>query len=191
MLGFRGASRYYSDRYREGFALECRALKRVREEMGFTNVVVMVPFCRTPEEAEKVLKVLAQNGLKRGQNGLQVYVMAEVPTNIILAEKFAEHFDGFSIGSNDLTQLTLGVDRDSSELAYLFDEQNEGVKQSISRLIESAHKKKRKVGLCGQAPSDHPNFAAFLVKAGIDSISVNPDSVLPVIEQVAKTEQRG
>jgi pyruvate,water dikinase len=191
MLGFRGASRYYSDRYREGFALECRALKRVREEMGFTNVVVMVPFCRTPEEAEKVLKVLAQNGLKRGQNGLQVYVMAEVPTNIILAEKFAEHFDGFSIGSNDLTQLTLGVDRDSSELAYLFDEQNEGVKQSISRLIESAHKKKRKVGLCGQAPSDHPNFAAFLVKAGIDSISVNPDSVLPVIEQVAKTERRG
>ena len=191
MIGFRGASRYYSDRYREGFALECRALKRVREEMGFTNVVVMIPFCRTPEEAEKVLDVLSENGLKRGENDLEVYVMAEVPTNIILAEKFAEHFDGFSIGSNDLTQLTLGVGRDSSELAYLFDERNEAVKESIARLIEGAHKKKRKVGLCGQAPSDHPDFAAFLVKAGIDSISVNPDSVLPVIHKVAETEKKG
>jgi pyruvate,water dikinase len=191
MLGFRGASRYYSDRYREGFALECRALKRVREEMGFTNVVVMIPFCRTPEEAEKVLKVLEGNGLRRGENGLEVYVMAEVPTNIILAEQFAEHFDGFSIGSNDLTQLTLGVDRDSSELAYLFDEENEAVKESISNLIKAAHKKNRKVGLCGQAPSDHPDFAAFLVKAGIDTISVNPDSVLPVIEMVAETEKKG
>jgi len=189
MLGFRGASRYYSDRYREGFALECRALKRVREEMGFVNVVVMIPFCRTPEEAEKVLKVLEQNGLKRGENGLEVYVMAEVPTNIILAEQFAEHFDGFSIGSNDLTQLTLGVDRDSSELAYLFDEQNVAVKESIASLIMVAHKKDRKVGLCGQAPSDHPEFAAFLVNAGIDTISVNPDSVLPVIEKVAETER--
>jgi pyruvate,water dikinase len=191
MLGFRGASRYYSDRYREGFALECRALKRVREEMGFANVVVMIPFCRTPEEAEKVLKVLEQNGLKRGENGLEVYVMAEIPTNIILAEQFAEHFDGFSIGSNDLTQLTLGVDRDSSELAYLFDEQNEAVKESIANLIKAAHKKKRKVGLCGQAPSDHPEFASFLVKAGIDTISVNPDSVLAVIEKVAETEKKG
>ncbi len=191
MLGFRGASRYYSDRYREGFALECRALKRVREEMGFENVVVMVPFCRTPEEAEKVLSVLSQNGLRRGENGLQIYVMAEIPTNIILAEKFAEHFDGFSIGSNDLTQLTMGVDRDSSLLSYLFDERNEAVKESISRLIESAHRKDRKVGLCGQAPSDHPDFAAFLVRAGIDSISVNPDSVLPVIEKVAEAEKKG
>jgi pyruvate,water dikinase len=190
MLGFRGASRYYSDRYREGFALECRALKRVREEMGFDNVVVMIPFCRTPEEAEKVLKVLEQNGLKRGENGLEVYVMAEIPTNIILAGDFAEHFDGFSIGSNDLTQLTLGVDRDSSELAYLFDEQNKAVKESIANLIAAAHKKNRKVGLCGQAPSDHPEFAAFLVKAGIDTISVNPDSVIPVIEKVAETESK-
>jgi pyruvate,water dikinase len=190
MLGFRGASRYYSDRYREGFALECRALKRVREEMGFANVVVMIPFCRTPEEAARVLEVLNQNGLKRGENGLQVYVMAEVPTNIILAEEFAEHFDGFSIGSNDLTQLTLGVDRDSSQLAYLFDERNEAVKRSISSLIKAAHRKKRKVGLCGQAPSDHPEFAAFLVEAGIDTISVNPDSVLRVIEKVAETEKR-
>jgi pyruvate,water dikinase len=190
MLGFRGASRYYSDRYREGFALECRALKRVREEMGFTNVIVMIPFCRTPEEARKVLEVLGENGLKRGENGLEVYVMAEIPTNIILAGQFAEHFDGFSIGSNDLTQLTLGVDRDSSELAYLFDERNQAVKDSISHLIESAHKKKRKVGLCGQAPSDHPEFAAFLVKAGIDTISVNPDSVLPVIEKVAAAEKK-
>ncbi len=190
MLGFRGASRYYSDRYREGFALECRALKRVREKIGFANVIIMIPFCRTPEEAERVIRVLEENGLKRGENGLEVYVMAEVPTNIILAEKFAEHFDGFSIGSNDLTQLTLGVDRDSSELAYLFDEKNEAVKESISRLIESARKKNRKVGLCGQAPSDHPEFAAFLVEAGIDSISVNPDSVLPVIDQVAETEKK-
>jgi pyruvate,water dikinase len=191
MLGFRGASRYYNDRYREGFALECKALKRVREEMGFTNVIVMIPFCRTPEEAEKVLKVLEENGLKRGKNGLEVYVMAEIPTNIILADAFAKHFDGFSIGSNDLTQLTLGVDRDSSELAYLFDERNQAVKDSISRLIKAAHKRKRKVGLCGQAPSDHPEFAAFLVKAGIDTISVNPDSVLPVIEKVAAAEKKG
>ena len=190
MLGFRGASRYYSESYREGFGLECRALKRVRDEMGLTNVVVMIPFCRSIQEAENVLETMAKNGLKRGENGLEVYVMAEVPSNIILAEKFADHFDGFSIGSNDLTQLTLGVDRDSSELAYLFDEDDEAVKESISMLIERAHKKKRKVGLCGQAPSDNPEFAAFLVEAGIDSISVNPDSVLPVIEQVAKTEKR-
>ncbi len=190
MLGFRGASRYYSESYRQGFGLECRALKRVRDEMGLTNVVVMIPFCRSIQEAENVLETMSKNGLKRGENGLEVYVMAEVPSNIILAEKFADHFDGFSIGSNDLTQLTLGVDRDSSELAYLFDEDDEAVKESISMLIERAHKQKRKVGLCGQAPSDNPEFAAFLVEAGIDSISVNPDSVLPVIEQVAKTEKK-
>ncbi len=189
MLGFRGASRYYSDRYREGFALECRAIKKVREEMGLSNVIAMIPFCRTPEEAGKVLKVMAENGLKRGENGLEVYVMAEVPSNIVLAEEFASHFDGFSIGSNDLTQLLLGVGRDSAELSYLFDEQHEVVKRAIADLIASAHKKNRKVGLCGQAPSDYPEFAAFLVKAGIDSISVNPDSVLPVIHQVAKTER--
>ena len=190
MLGFRGASRYYSEHYRDGFALECRAIKLVRETMGLSNVVVMVPFCRTPEEAQQVLEVMSRNGLERGKNGLEVYVMAEVPTNIILAKEFSEFFDGFSIGSNDLTQLTLGVDRDSENLAYLFDEQNKAVKRSIANLIESAHNANRKVGLCGQAPSDHPEFAGFLVEAGIDSISVNPDSVLPVLKKIAETEQR-
>jgi pyruvate, water dikinase len=190
MLGFRGASRYYSEHYRDGFALECRAIKLVRETMGLSNVVVMVPFCRTPEEAQRVLEVMSQNGLERGKNGLEVYVMAEVPTNIILAKEFAEFFDGFSIGSNDLTQLTLGVDRDSENLAYLFDEQNEAVKRSIASLIKTAHKADRKVGLCGQAPSDHPEFAGFLVESGIDSISVNPDSVLPVLNKVAESETR-
>ncbi len=189
MLGLRGASRYYSDRYREGFVLECRALRRVRDVMGLDNVIVMIPFCRTPEEAEKVSEVLAKNGLERGKNGLQLYVMAELPSNIILAEDFCEHFDGFSIGSNDLTQLVLGVDRDSSELAFLFAEQHKAIKNAIADLITSAHKKKRKVGLCGQAPSDDPEFAAFLVAAGIDSISVNPDSVLPLIQVVAAAEQ--
>ncbi len=189
MLGFRGASRYYSARYKEGFALECRAIKKVREEMGLTNVVVMIPFCRTPEEGKKVLEVMGENGLRRGEKGLEVYVMAEIPSNVVLAEEFAEYFDGFSIGSNDLTQLTLGVDRDSAELAYLFDERHEAVKKTIRSLIEAAHRKKRKVGLCGQAPSDYPEFARFLVEAGIDSISVNPDSVLPVIRVVAETEK--
>ena len=190
MLGFRGASRYYNDRYKEGFALECKAVRRAREEMGLTNLIVMIPFCRNPEEGKKVLEVMAENGLRRGDKGLEIYVMAELPSNIILAEQFADIFDGFSIGSNDLTQLVLGVDRDSSELAYLFDEQNEAVKIEIAALISGAHKKKRKVGLCGQAPSDHPEFAAFLVESGIDSISVNPDSVMLVLEQVAKTEAK-
>jgi len=190
MLGFRGASRYYSDRYREGFALECRAIRRVRDVMGLDNVVVMIPFCRTPEEGNNILEVLASNRLERKKDGLQVYVMAEIPSNIILAEDFCEYFDGFSIGSNDLTQLVLGVDRDSTELSYLFDEQHKAVKNSIATLIASAHGKKRKVGLCGQAPSDHPAFAAFLVNSGIDSISVNPDSVLPVIEVVAQAERK-
>jgi len=189
MLGFRGASRYYSDRYREGFALECQAIRRVRDKIGLDNVIVMIPFCRTPEEAEKVMEALAQNGLERKKDGLEIYVMAEVPSNIILAEDFCDHFDGFSIGSNDLTQLVLGVDRDSAELAYLFSEEHKAVENSISSLISSAHRKKRKVGLCGQAPSDNPEFARFLVKAGIDSISVNPDSVLDVINEVAKTER--
>jgi len=190
MIGFRGASRYYSDRYQEGFALECRAIKRVRDVMGLNNVIVMIPFCRTPEEAGKILNVLANNGLERKEDGLQVYVMAEIPSNIILAEDFCKYFDGFSIGSNDLTQLVLGVDRDSMELSYLFDEQHKAVKNSIAVLIASAHKKKRNVGLCGQAPSDHPEFAAFLVEAGIDSISVNPDSVLSVMQVVAKAERK-
>jgi pyruvate,water dikinase len=190
MLGFRGASRYYSDQYRPGFALECRAIRRVREELGLDNVIIMIPFCRTPEEADKVFTVLADNGLVRGKTGLQVYVMAEIPSNIILAEAFAERFDGFSIGSNDLTQLILGVDRDTTDIAYLFDERNEAVKRQIRTLIETAHAADTKVGICGQAPSDYPEFAAFLVEAGIDSISLNPDSVVAVRRLVAAAERR-
>jgi pyruvate, water dikinase len=186
MLGFRGASRYYNPRYRDGFALECAAIKKVREEIGLCNVIVMIPFCRTVEEARQVLDVMAQFGLKRGQKGLQVYVMAEIPSNILLADQFAELFDGFSIGSNDLTQLTLGIDRDSQELAALFDERNESVKKLIRELIKTAKKHKRKVGICGQAPSDYPEFAEFLVKEGIDSISLNPDSVIGTILRIAK-----
>lgn len=188
MLGWRGASRYYSDEYREGFALECQAIRKAREEIGLDNVIVMIPFCRTPEEADKVLEVMADNGLKRGERGLQVYVMAEIPANVILADEFAQRFDGFSIGSNDLTQLTLGVDRDSDRLADLFDERHEAVKRTIASLIETAHHHKRKVGLCGQAPSDYPEYAEFLVEAGIDSISVNPDSFVNVKDHIAKTE---
>ncbi len=190
MLGFRGASRYYSPRYREGFALECRAIDRLRREMGFTNVVVMIPFCRSVQEADRVLEVMAAQGLRRGEAGLEVYVMCEIPANVILAEAFAERFDGFSIGSNDLTQLTLGVDRDSDELAGLFDEQDPAVKWMIRRVIEAAHAAGAKVGLCGQAPSDHPAFAEFLVDCGIDSISVSPDSFLAVKQRVAAAEAR-
>jgi pyruvate,water dikinase len=190
MLGFRGASRYYSSQYRDGFALECRAIRRLREEMGFTNVVVMIPFCRSPEEADRVLKVMAEEGLERGNNGLEVYVMCEIPSNVILAPAFAERFDGFSIGSNDLTQLTLGVDRDSELLASLFDEQNEAVKWMIRSIIEQAHTAGAKVGLCGQAPSNHPEFAKFLVNCGIDSISVTPDSFVTVKQHVAEAETR-
>ncbi len=191
MLGFRGASRYYSDRYRQGFALECRAVRRVRERIGLTNVLIMIPFCRTPEEADKVLKTLAENGLIRGKNGLEIYVMCEIPSNIILADRFAERFDGFSIGSNDLTQLILGVDRDSSELSHLFEERHEAVTSAISRLIQTAHRQNCKVGICGQAPSDYPDFAAFLVNEGIDSISLNPDSVISVKQRVAEVEVSG
>jgi pyruvate,water dikinase len=190
MIGFRGASRYYSSQYRDGFALECRAIRRLREEMGFTNVVVMLPFCRTPDEADRVLKVMAENGLVRGKNGLEVYVMCEVPSNVILAKAFAERFDGFSIGSNDLTQLTLGVDRDSELLASLFDEENEAVKWMIRTVIEQAHQAGAKVGLCGQAPSDRPDFAEFLVDCGIDSISITPDSFIAVKQHVARAETR-
>ncbi len=189
MLGWRGASRYYSEGYRDGFALECRAVGAVRDEMGLTNVVVMIPFCRTLEEADRVLEVLADNGLRRGENGLEVYVMAEIPANVILARDFADRFDGFSIGSNDLTQLVLGVDRDSDALAPLFDERNPAVTRSIAQLIEEAHARDRKVGLCGQAPSDDPSFARFLVDAGIDSISVAPDGFVAVKSHVASAEQ--
>ncbi|MGF1486201.1 MAG: phosphoenolpyruvate synthase [Prochloraceae cyanobacterium] len=192
MLGFRGASRYYSDRYREGFALECLAIKRVREEMGFDNLIVMIPFCRTTTEADRVLEVLAENGLKRGESEvegnkpLQVYMMCELPANVLLARQFANRFDGFSIGSNDLTQLILGVERDSAELADLFDETNEAVTKAISMAIEAAHEAGCKVGICGQAPSDYPDFAEFLVNAGIDSISLNPDSVVQIKHQLAE-----
>ena len=189
MLGFRGASRYYSDRYKAGFALECRAIKQVREKVGFDNIIIMIPFCRTLTEADKVMQVLAENGLKKGENGLQVYVMAEIPSNIELADEFSERFDGFSIGSNDLTQLVLGVDRDSAELAHLFDERNLAIKRVIRRLIDTAKQKGRKVGICGQAPSDYPDFAAFLVDAGIDSMSLNPDSVIQVKRRVAEVEK--
>ncbi len=186
MIGFRGASRYYDERYREGFALECQALRRVRERMGLDNVKLMIPFCRTLGEARRVLDELAKNGLVRGENGLEVWVMCEIPNNVILAEEFAELFDGFSIGSNDLTQLTLGIDRDSELLAHLFDERDPGVKKLIRMVIEAAHRKGRKVGICGQAPSDHPEFAEFLVECGIDSISVTPDALAGVVARIAR-----
>jgi pyruvate,water dikinase len=188
MIGFRGASRYYSPAYREGFALECKAIRRLRDDMRFRNVVVMIPFCRSVKEADRVLEVMAENGLKRGERGLQIYVMCEIPSNVILAKAFAERFDGFSIGSNDLTQLTLGVDRDSEALAELFDEQDDAVKWMIKNVIESARAAGAKVGLCGQAPSDYPEFAAFLVRCGIDSISVSPDSFVAVKRKVAEAE---
>ncbi|MBG6058945.1 pyruvate,water dikinase [Cryobacterium sp. MP_M5] len=190
MLGFRGASRYYDDRYREGFALECRAIKRVREQIGFGNVIVMVPFCRTTTEADKVLAVMAENGLTRGDHGLQVYMMCEIPANVILAEQFATRFDGFSIGSNDLTQLVLGVDRDAEDLAALFDERDEAVKSMISQAIEKAHAAGIKIGICGQAPSNYPDFAAFLVQEGIDSISLNPDSFLKTVSHISAAERQ-
>jgi pyruvate,water dikinase len=190
MLGWRGASRYYTD-YRDGFALECQALKRVREEIGLRNVIVMIPFCRTPEEADAVLQVMAENGLTRGRDGLEVYVMCEIPSNVVLAEQFAARFDGFSIGSNDLTQLVLGVDRDSARLTGLFDESNEAVTRLIRSVIESAHRAGRKVSLCGQAPSDKPEFVKFLVGAGIDSVSVTADSFVRVKANVAAAENAG
>ncbi|MGI2907531.1 phosphoenolpyruvate synthase [Tolypothrix sp. VBCCA 56010] len=188
MLGWRGAARYYDQGYREAFALECHAIKRVREDMGLTNVIPMIPFCRTPDEGRLVLTEMAKNGLEQNVNNLQVYVMCELPSNVIMAEEFAEVFDGFSIGSNDLTQLTLGLDRDSALVARLFDERSEGVKRMIKMAIAAAKKKNRKIGICGQAPSDYPEFAQFLVEQGIDSISLNPDSVLKTMLEIAKVE---
>ena len=174
----------------DGFRLECRAIHKLREEMGFDNVLVMIPFCRTPEEADRVLEVMKDEGLKRGRKGLEIYVMCEVPSNVILAEDFAKRFDGFSIGSNDLTQLTLGIDRDSDKLAPLFDERHAAVEWMIRTVIAKAHKAKVKVGRCGQAPSNYPDFAQVLVDAGIDSISVTPDSFLQVKASVAKAEKK-
>ncbi|MEO1126953.1 MAG: phosphoenolpyruvate synthase [Cyanobacteria bacterium J06639_16] len=189
MIGWRGASRYTDPRYRDAFALECQALKQVRNEMGLTNVIPMVPFCRTPEEGRRVLGEMASHGLVRGEDGLQVYVMCEIPNNVILAAEFSQVFDGFSIGSNDLTQLTLGLDRDSALVAHLFDERSEGVKAMIRTAIERVKQCQRKIGICGQAPSDYPEFAQFLVQQGIDSISLNPDSVLKTTLSVAAMEQ--
>jgi pyruvate,water dikinase len=188
MLGFRGASRYYHEQYKDGFKLECEAIKTVRDTMGFTNVKVMIPFCRTLEEGEKVVAIMKQYGLEQKVNGLEIYVMAEIPSNVILAEKFAKIFDGFSIGSNDLTQLTLGIDRDSSIISNLFSEQNEAAKEMIETVISKAKKSGVKIGLCGQAPSDFPEFAKFLVACGIDSISFNPDALLKGIENIRLAE---
>jgi pyruvate,water dikinase len=188
MLGFRGAFRYAHPRYREAFALECRAVRRVREDMGLANVKLMIPFCRTPQEGQRVLELLGANGLTRGENGLEVYVMAEIPSNAILADEFAALFDGFSIGSNDLTQLVLGVDRDSELVAPEFDERNPAVLYAIGLVIAAARRAGRKVGICGQAPSDYPEMVRFLVDKGITSISLNPDAVVRGLEAVAAAE---
>ena len=189
MIGFRGASRYYHPRYQAGFALECRAVKKVRDEMGLTNLKLMIPFCRTPDEGRKVQAEMAKHGLERGQDGLEIYVMCEIPSNVILAEEFADIFDGFSIGSNDLTQLILGVDRDSEIVAPIFDERNAAVKKMIAQVIATCRAKGRKIGICGQAPSDYPEFAQFLVEQGIDSISLNPDTVLKTTLAILATER--
>jgi len=190
MIGFRGASRYTHPAYAEGFALECAAMKRVREDMGLTNVILMIPFCRRVQEARHVLDYMAQLGLKRGENGLEIYVMCEIPNNVIQIDAFSQHFDGFSIGSNDLTQLTLGIDRDSEIIAEDFDERDPGVKAMIKMAVEGARRNGRHCGLCGQAPSDYPEMADFLVEIGIDSMSLNPDTVLATTQQILATEQR-
>ncbi|MCI2429678.1 phosphoenolpyruvate synthase [Candidatus Acetothermia bacterium] len=189
MIGWRGASRYYDPKYREAFELECRALKKARDEWGLTNIKVMIPFCRTPEEGKNVIKTMAEFGLRPHENGLEVYVMCEIPSNVILAEEFAEIFDGFSIGSNDLTQLALGLDRDSELVAHIYDERNEAVKRLVKHVITVAHRKGRKIGICGQAPSDFPEFAEFLVECGIDSLSLNPDTVIKTRLLVAEKER--
>jgi pyruvate,water dikinase len=188
MIGWRGASRYYSEGYKEGFRLECEAMKIAREKMGFTNIKLMIPFCRTVDEAHKVVNLMESFGLKRGVKGLELYMMVEIPSNVILADQFAEYFDGFSIGSNDLTQLTLGIDRDSELLASQFDAENEAVKIMIAQAIKAADNAAIKIGLCGQAPSDSPAFASFLVRAGIDSISFSPDSLIKGIEIINEVE---
>jgi pyruvate, water dikinase len=186
MIGWRGASRYYDTKYSDAFALECKGMLKVREEMGLTNLKLMVPFCRTVEEGKKVIAEMKKNGLKQGENGLEIYVMCEIPSNVILGEEFCKIFDGFSIGSNDLTQLTLGVDRDSALVSHVYNERNEAVKTLIRQIIKIGKKKHRKVGICGQAPSDYPEFARFLVKEGIVSMSLNPDTVVKTIIDLTK-----
>jgi len=190
MIGFRGASRYAHPAYREGFALECEAMRRVRDDMGLTNVRLMIPFCRRIDEAERVLALMAEHGLRRGENGLEIYVMCEIPNNVMLIDEFSELFDGFSIGSNDLTQLTLGVDRDSEIVAFDFDERDPGVEKMIRLAVEGAERNHRHSGICGQAPSDYPEFAEFLVELGIDSISVLPDTLITTIHNVSEVETR-
>jgi pyruvate,water dikinase len=186
MLGWRGASRYYDPKYSKAFALECKAMKKVRDEMGIKNLKLMIPFCRTVKEGKNVLAEMKKNGLKQGENGLEIYVMCEIPSNVILGEEFSKIFDGFSIGSNDLTQLALGLDRDSALVSHIYDERNEAVKTLIRQIIRIGKKKKCKVGICGQAPSDYPDFARFLAKEGIDSMSLNPDTVVKTIMYLNK-----
>ena len=190
MIGFRGASRYAHPAYVEGFALECRAMKRVREEMGFTNVILMIPFVRRVEEAEKVIAQMTTLGLERGRDGLQIYAMCEIPNNVLLIDRFADTVDGFSIGSNDLTQLTLGVDRDSEIVAFDYDERDEGVKLMIRMAVEGCARNEIHSGLCGQAPSDYPDMAEYLVEIGIDSISLNPDTVVKTTQRILELENR-
>ena len=189
MLGFRGASRYIDPSFRDCFELECKALKKVREEMGLSNVQVMIPFVRTVDEARKVVEILAANGLKRGEHGLKVIMMCELPSNALLADEFLEHFDGFSIGSNDLTQLTLGLDRDSGVIAHLFDERNAAVKKMLSMAIQACKKHGKYIGICGQGPSDHPDLAQWLLDQGIESVSLNPDTVVETWLFLAKSQQ--
>jgi pyruvate,water dikinase len=190
MIGFRGASRYAHPAYRDGFALECAAMKRARDEMGLTNIKLMIPFCRRVGEGERVLDVMAENGLRRGENGLEVYVMCEIPNNVVQVGAFAEIFDGFSIGSNDLTQLVLGVDRDSELVAFDFDERDEGVVEMLRQAIVGAHAAGRHIGICGQGPSDYPDLAERLVEFGIDSMSLNPDTVINTRQIVADAERK-
>jgi pyruvate,water dikinase len=189
MIGFRGASRYYDEKYRAAFALECEAMKKVRNEMGLTNVKLMIPFCRTVEEGEKVIRVMADKGLVQGENGLEIYMMVEIPSNVIMIDDFGKIFDGFSIGSNDLTQLTLGLDRDSAEVAHIFDERNKAVMDLIRIAITKSNAMGKKIGICGQAPSDYPEFAQFLVECGIDSISLNSDTVIKTTVDILETEK--
>ena len=189
MIGFRGASRYYDDRYKAGFRLECLALQRAREDMGLTNIKPMIPFCRTVEEGEKVIALMAEHGLVQGENELEIYAMCELPANVVFADEFLQVFDGYSIGSNDLTQLALGLDRDSEMVAHLFDERNGAVEKMVAMAIEAAIRCGKKIGICGQAPSDYPEFAEFLVRKGINSISLNPDTVLQTTAHILATEK--
>jgi pyruvate,water dikinase len=190
MLGFRGASRYSHPAYADGFALECQAMKRVREEMGLRNVRLMIPFCRRIQQAEAVLEAMARHGLRRGADGLEIYVMCEIPNNVIQIDAFAKLFDGFSIGSNDLTQLVLGVDRDSETVSFDFDERDAGVTEMIRQTVEGGRRNGRHVGICGQAPSDYPEIARYLVEEGIDSISLNPDSVVATARNLVDVERK-